>query len=251
MARVIVTARPGFEEVVNWYMATGQIWNGGQVPTVDDPLFLSIVEELKIPEGKVEETWETRVPTSLTVIQAGSIGLNVEGLPCNTDCNDFRLFDSDGIEILDADGNSFTNPIAQSNAQIGVPQEGQTTASNASVNSDYDLGKLTTTVIYNEVDTDGKDEYRFRLLDDRGEVLLSSSKRYDTQEEANATLEKAASLLIDSPGYAKIKKAADDRWYFNVTDTDGKVIARKIEYFDTEQECEDEVERLRTILINN
>lgn len=114
MARVILTVRPGFEEAVNWYMATGQIWNGGQVPTMDDPLFISIIEELREQDGTVEETWESRVPTSLTVIQAGSIGLNVEGLPCDKDCADFKLFDSDGNQVFNADGTPVsTNPIQQ------------------------------------------------------------------------------------------------------------------------------------------
>ena len=105
MARVIITVRPGFEEAVNWYMATGQVWNGGQVPTLDDPLFVSIVKELQQPEGAVEQTWESRVPTSLTVIQAGTIGLNVEGLPCDEDCEDNLRFDSDGNPVLDLNGN--------------------------------------------------------------------------------------------------------------------------------------------------
>jgi len=86
LARVIVTVRPGFEEAVMHYMATGQVWNGGQVPVIGDELYLSIVEELKNPEYYIEDTWETRVPTTLTVIQAGSIGLNTQGLPC--DCGD-------------------------------------------------------------------------------------------------------------------------------------------------------------------
>ncbi|WP_299434393.1 hypothetical protein [uncultured Aquimarina sp.] len=111
MARVIITVRPGFEEMVNWYLATGQIWNGGQVPTIDDEEFVSIVEELQNPESVVEETWETRVPTSLTVIQAGSIGLNVEGLPCDSDCADWSQFDSD------------LNPIQQTNELIGGDDE--------------------------------------------------------------------------------------------------------------------------------
>ncbi|AXT52649.1 hypothetical protein D1818_18080 [Aquimarina sp. BL5] len=111
MARVIITVRPGFEEMVNWYLATGQIWNGGQVPTIDDEEFVSIVEELQNPESVVEETWETRVPTSLTVIQAGSIGLNVEGLPCDSDCADWSQFDSD------------LNPIQQTNELIGGDNE--------------------------------------------------------------------------------------------------------------------------------
>lgn len=120
MARVVITVRPGFEEMVNWYIATGQIWNGGQVPTLDDEEFVSIVEELRNPESVVEETWESRVPTSLTVIQAGAIGLNVEGLPCNTDCDDWLQFDSDGNPVLDADGNQVsTNPISQSDELIG------------------------------------------------------------------------------------------------------------------------------------
>lgn len=100
MARVIVTVRPGFEEAVNWYMATGQIWNGGQVPTIDDPLYVSIVEELREIDGDVEETWETRVPTSLTILQAGSAGLDVKhALPCDEDCKENTLFDSDGNAI--------------------------------------------------------------------------------------------------------------------------------------------------------
>lgn len=120
MARVIITVRPGFEEMVNWYLATGQIWNGGQVPTLDDEEFVSIVEELRNPESEVEETWETRVPTSLTVIQAGAIGLNVDGLPCDTDCDDWLQFDSDGNPVLDADGNPISNnPIVPSDELIG------------------------------------------------------------------------------------------------------------------------------------
>lgn len=100
MARVVVTVRPGFEEAVNWYMATGQIWNGGQVPTIDDPMYISIVDELRQVDGEVEETWETRVPTSLTILQAGSAGLVVtQALPCDEDCKDNMLFDSDGNAI--------------------------------------------------------------------------------------------------------------------------------------------------------
>ncbi|KPE50625.1 hypothetical protein AOB46_13905 [Chryseobacterium indologenes] len=84
MARVIVTVRPGFEESVRHFLATGQIWNGGEVPVIDDPLFLSIVDELRSPKATKEgEPWREKIPTSLTVLQAGSIGLKVEkALPC-------------------------------------------------------------------------------------------------------------------------------------------------------------------------
>lgn len=120
MARVILTVRPGFEEVVNWYMGTGQVWNGGQVPTMNDELFISIVKELQEPTGEVEQTWESRVPTSLTVIQAGTIGLNVEGLPCNEECEDNLKFASDGQPVLDENGDQI-NIIGQNadSVQLG------------------------------------------------------------------------------------------------------------------------------------
>jgi hypothetical protein len=85
MARVVVTVRPGFEEAVLYYMQTGKVWNGGQTPISGDALHLSVVEDLKKPAYYVEETWETRVPSALTMIQAGSLGLLTQGLPC---CHD-------------------------------------------------------------------------------------------------------------------------------------------------------------------
>ena len=64
-------------------MATGQVWNGGQVPTLGHELFLSIDQELKdvkpTPEGL---PWKTKLPSDLTVIQSSTIGLQAEGLPC-------------------------------------------------------------------------------------------------------------------------------------------------------------------------
>ena len=85
MARTTVSVRPGFEEAVMFYMETGQIWNGSAAPIIGDDLYLSIMEELDDPEYYIDETWETRVPSSLTVIQAKTIALNTEGLPCYCD----------------------------------------------------------------------------------------------------------------------------------------------------------------------
>jgi len=107
MARTVVPVRPGFEDAVNWYMSTGELWEGqGLVTDQDDDLYVSVAEEMQTVEGEVEGTWETRLPTSLTVIQAGSIGLNLEGLPCNTDCETSGLFDSN------------ENPIIQTNVLL-------------------------------------------------------------------------------------------------------------------------------------
>lgn len=106
MARVIVTVRPGFEEAVRFYMQTGEIWNGGEVPVIDDELFLSIVDELQSPKGKKEgKAWATRLPTALTILQADSIGLKVtKALPFDEDAlpefeNPSEVPVSEGLEI--------------------------------------------------------------------------------------------------------------------------------------------------------
>jgi hypothetical protein len=86
MARVIVTVRPGFEKAVLHFMQTGQIWNGGEVPVVGNPLYMSIVDELKVQEYAVEESWETVVPTNLIALQSSGVAVAATGLPCGEDC---------------------------------------------------------------------------------------------------------------------------------------------------------------------
>lgn len=90
MARAMVSVRPGFEEAVMYYIATGEVWLGGEPPVIGDDLYLSIVEELKHPEYYIEETWETRVPTTLNIIQKGGTEVDVDGLPCK--CGSDSLF---------------------------------------------------------------------------------------------------------------------------------------------------------------
>lgn len=76
MARVIVTVNPGFEDAVQFFMSTGRIWNGGEVPVIGDPLYLSIVDEMREPVGvKQGKPWITTLPTSLNILQEGSAGL--------------------------------------------------------------------------------------------------------------------------------------------------------------------------------
>jgi len=83
MARMTIPVRRGFENAVDYYMETGDIWNGGGlVVDTDDQLYLSIEDELKEIEGFVEDEWETRVPTALTIVQGKSVYLDDEGLPC-------------------------------------------------------------------------------------------------------------------------------------------------------------------------
>lgn len=79
MARVIVTVRPGFEEAVQYFLETGKVWMGGESPVIGDPLYMSIAAEMIEPTGLPQgKYWITRIPTTLTIIQAHSTGLNVD-----------------------------------------------------------------------------------------------------------------------------------------------------------------------------
>nr|WP_314493133.1 hypothetical protein [uncultured Chryseobacterium sp.] len=79
MARVIVTVKPGFEDAVQFFMTTGKIWNGGEVPVIGDPMYMSIVDEMRQPTGEPQgKFWISRIPTTLTILQAESVGLKVD-----------------------------------------------------------------------------------------------------------------------------------------------------------------------------
>lgn len=83
-ARVIVPVREGFESAALRFVSDGTLWNGGDVPTVNDPYFLSLLDEMKPEIGsKVGDPWEIRVPTTLTILQEDASGIDGEGLPCN------------------------------------------------------------------------------------------------------------------------------------------------------------------------
>ncbi|KUJ58028.1 hypothetical protein AR686_03295 [Chryseobacterium aquaticum subsp. greenlandense] len=76
MARVVVTVNPGFEDAVQFFMATGKVWNGGEVPVIGDPMYMSIVDEMREPLGKKQgKAWITTLPTSLNILQKDSVGL--------------------------------------------------------------------------------------------------------------------------------------------------------------------------------
>ncbi|MUV05052.1 hypothetical protein GN157_15145 [Flavobacterium rakeshii] len=118
MARVIVTVRPGFEEAVYHFIKTGAIWNGGQVPVIGDDNYMGVVDEVRtIPAEPVGKAWITRVPTDLTILQAGSIGLKVDkALPC--DCS--GIDDFENPEAIPCDSNfEITNTVMEQNALSG------------------------------------------------------------------------------------------------------------------------------------
>jgi hypothetical protein len=69
-ARIVLPARPKFENQVVAYVDFGVVWGGGPVPTVDDPEYLSIAAEIEAQQsppidGEKRRSWEVRLPTTL------------------------------------------------------------------------------------------------------------------------------------------------------------------------------------------
>jgi hypothetical protein len=84
--RVVVPVAPDYDAAVLHYLATNEIWNGGAPPVLDDPLYISIVDELKADAGGdidaglavcsatsgypcLADEWELKLPTTLVYLQ--------------------------------------------------------------------------------------------------------------------------------------------------------------------------------------
>lgn len=83
--RVVVPVHPNFEEAFLHFTKTGKIWKGANKPQVDDPLYLSIIEEIRAQQGatgggEVIDRWEFKVPTSLVYLRED--GNLPEWAPC-------------------------------------------------------------------------------------------------------------------------------------------------------------------------
>lgn len=70
-ARVVVSVRPGFEHAVAHFLNTGETWDGGDLPPITSPLYVSIIEEIRerdkapgneVPQG---DPWDVHLPTTL------------------------------------------------------------------------------------------------------------------------------------------------------------------------------------------
>ena len=75
-ARVVVPVRPGFEAAVSYFLEHAEPWEGEGEPSIDDPLYKPIVDEIKERTGggqgeiAVGEPWETRLPTTAILVRS-------------------------------------------------------------------------------------------------------------------------------------------------------------------------------------
>ncbi|HWM89807.1 MAG TPA: diguanylate cyclase [Thermoanaerobaculia bacterium] len=88
------------------------------------------------------------------------------------------------------------------------------------------------------------DEYLFRVRHrETGQILLTSSTRYSTRARAKAAARRALHFA-QMPASCERKRASDGKYYFNVTDDTGSVIARRIRYFDSPEQANAAIEEL-------
>ncbi|WP_421863060.1 DUF1508 domain-containing protein [Motiliproteus sp.] len=98
--------------------------------------------------------------------------------------------------------------------------------------------------IYAELDNTPDDEFRFRIRNrDDHSILLSSSTRYATKKAARAEM-RLAILFGMLPSHYVMRRTKNGRFYFNLVDDSGEIIARRIEYFDTEPQARGAIEQV-------
>jgi hypothetical protein len=74
-ARVLIPVRPGFENALFHFMETGEIWEGGDLPEMNSPTYVPLIEEIKasnkapgteVPYG---DPWKFRLPSDLVKLR--------------------------------------------------------------------------------------------------------------------------------------------------------------------------------------
>ncbi|OPY69815.1 MAG: hypothetical protein A4E57_00949 [Syntrophorhabdaceae bacterium PtaU1.Bin034] len=105
--------------------------------------------------------------------------------------------------------------------------------------------------VYQEKDEDGILEYRFRVIDEvTKKIILSGTAKYRKESDALREMKKAIELALSRDHYqlGQTRSAGATRYYFNIVDDEGRVAARRIEYFATPEKREEAIHRLMECL---
>ena len=104
---------------------------------------------------------------------------------------------------------------------------------------------------YAEIDSTPDDEFRWRIYERvTSGVVLSSSTKYVTPEQAREEMRTAITLAMVPEGYQR-KTTTSGKHYFNIVDATGEVVGRRIEYFDTAEEMEQAIGEVMEYLRTN
>jgi uncharacterized protein len=99
-----------------------------------------------------------------------------------------------------------------------------------------------------EVTATAANEFQFRIRNrDSMKIILSSNKKYATSELAKTAMVQAIDAALLDSGYQR-KVATNNKYYFNIINNTGEILARRIEYFDTEIDMNREIDRVMEYL---
>jgi hypothetical protein len=75
-ARVVVPVRKGFDKAVIHFMEKGVIWDGGDIPEINTPLYVPLIQEIQEAENLPDDgaafgkPWNVHLPTTLVQLRA-------------------------------------------------------------------------------------------------------------------------------------------------------------------------------------
>lgn len=103
---------------------------------------------------------------------------------------------------------------------------------------------------YAEIDTTPGDEFRFRVLRaDDNKILLSSTVNFASREGARARMIEAIARgqHVDEQHY-RVVEGRDGRFYFRIIDDAGRILARRVEGFASDEAARDAIANLAAYL---
>ncbi|WP_298515762.1 hypothetical protein [uncultured Kordia sp.] len=204
----------------------------------------------------IHEVYKTKLELNSEVVYVNEEELTskITVTPKSANAHLIRAVREQIAELQEATYDSETGQIipltAAQQAQLEALQAelAQLEAEGCSVQTNATPKQRIVAEIYNEIDTDGKDEYRFRVYNEKCEIALSSSTRYYSKEAAINELNASVAAILNDQASVVVKETVDNRYYFNIVNNRGEVIARRIEYFKTHKECDNQIAQLKSLL---
>ncbi len=104
--------------------------------------------------------------------------------------------------------------------------------------------------IYLEEDTDELDEWRWRIKNDDDEIIFSSSMHYHDKADAEREMWITVSLAWDPENYDLRQTEDGEEYYFNLLNKNGEVVARHMDYFDSPEEAQSQIQSISEYMFN-
>lgn len=107
-ARVILPVRRGYEKALMYFLETGVPWEGNDIPVLNDPKFVSIVDQIKESEDQTEAKpigipWEVKLATNLVIMPTTKKGDTIPDCVLVDQHNDLPCFRVSRDFVIDKD----------------------------------------------------------------------------------------------------------------------------------------------------